>query len=566
MDRTTGREAYRAARDMLVRHRDDYDAAVAAFHWPDVGDRFNWALDWFDPVAAANPRTALRIIGEDGSDRSYSFAEMSERSDRLATSLAAEGVATGDRVMVMLGNQVELWESMLAVMKLGAVIMPATTALGPEGLADRVGRGAVRHVITNADQADKFAQIPGDFGRIALGDAPVPWRPYRLADTVAAPSWPGSQTGSHEPMLVYFTSGTTSRPKLVEHTHRSYPVGHLSTMYFLGLRPGDVHLNISSPGWAKHAWSSFFAPWIAESTIVVYNYVRFDADRFLTMLRHADVTSLCVPPTVWRMLIQADLGPTPAALREVVGAGEPLNPEVIAHVQKCWGLTIRDGFGQTETTALIGNAPGSPVKPGSMGRPLPGVAVEIVDPVSGQPTGEGEICLRLDPRPVNLMTGYLGDDDRNDEVTAAGYYHTGDVASRDANGYITYIGRTDDVFKASDYKISPFELESVLIEHPAVAEAAVVPAPDPTRLAVPKAYVSLAAGWVPDQATADAIFAHARLNLAPYQRIQRIEFMELPKTISGKIRRVDLRARENACETGDLVGEYRDRMSERRPR
>jgi acetyl-CoA synthetase len=551
---------------MLLRHRDDYDAAVAAFRWPDVGDRFNWALDWFDHVAAGNPRTALRTIGDEGTDHSYSFAEMAERSDRLATWLAASGVAPGDRVMVMLGNQVELWESMLAVMKLDAVIMPATTALGPKDLADRVGRGAVRHVITNADQVDKFAEIPGDFGRIAIGDAPPPWRRYRLADTVAASSLRGTQTGADDPMLIYFTSGTTSRPKLVEHTHRSYPVGHLSTMYFLGLRPGDVHLNISSPGWAKHAWSSFFAPWIAESTIVVYNYTRFDAPRFLTMLRQAEVTSLCAPPTVWRMLIQSDLGARPATLREAVGAGEPLNPEIIAHVQKRWGVTIRDGFGQTETTALIGNTPRLPVKPGSMGRPLPGVAVEIVDSVSGQPASEGEICLRLDPRPVNLMTGYVGDDDRNDQVTAAGYYHTGDVASRDANGYITYIGRTDDVFKASDYKISPFELESVLIEHPAVAEAAVVPAPDPTRLAVPKAYVSLAAGWVPDQATADAIFAHARLNLAPYQRIQRIEFMELPKTISGKIRRVDLRARENACETGDLVGEYRDRMSERRPR
>ena len=483
---------------------------------------------------------------------------MAERSDRLATSLAAAGVARGDRVMVMLGNQLELWESMLAVMKLGGVIMPATTALGPNDLADRVGRGAVRHVITNADQVDKFTEIPGDFGRIATGDAPAPWRPYRLADTVVPLPGLATPTGADDPMLIYFTSGTTSRPKLVQHTHRSYPVGHLSTMYFLGLRPGDVHLNISSPGWAKHAWSSFFAPWIAESTIVVYNYRRFDAGRFLTMLRRAAITSLCAPPTVWRMLIQANLGAKPAALREAVGAGEPLNPEVIAHVQKHWGVTIRDGFGQTETTALIGNAPRSPVKPGSMGRPLPGVAVEIIDPVSGRPAVEGEICLRLDPRPVNLMTGYLGDDDRNFEVTVDGYYHTGDVASRDADGYITYIGRTDDVFKASDYKISPFELESVLIEHPAVFEAAVVPAPDPTRLAVPKAYISLAAGWAPNRATADAIFADARRNLAPYQRIRRIEFAELPKTISGKIRRVDLRARENTCTAGDLVNEYRD--------
>ncbi|MEB3030056.1 AMP-binding protein [[Mycobacterium] nativiensis] len=559
MDRTTGGAAYRAARDILVRHRGDYGAAAANFCWPDVGERFNWAFDWFDPIAVGNPRTALRIIGEDGTDRSYSFADMAARSDRLATSLAADGVVPGDRVMVMLGNQVELWESMLAVMKLGAVILPATTALGANDLADRIGRGAVRHVITNADQVDKFAEIPGNFGRIVIGDAEPPWRPYQLADKAAPPPQLGARTGADDPMLIYFTSGTTSRPKLVEHTHRSYPVGHLSTMYFIGLRPGDVHLNISSPGWAKHAWSSFFAPWIAESTILVYNYTRFDPPRFLTMLRQAGVSSLCAPPTVWRMLIQADLGARPATLREVVGAGEPLNPEIIARVQNRWGVTIRDGFGQTETTALVGNTPGSPVKPGSMGRPLPGVAVEIVDPVSGQPATEGEICLRMDPRPVNLMAGYFGDGELNDQVTADGYYHTGDVASRDADGYLTYIGRTDDVFKASDYKISPFELESVLIEHPAVAEAAVVPAPDPTRLAVPKAYISLAAGWSPDRSTADAIFVHAQRSLAPYQRIRRIEFTELPKTISGKIRRIELRHRENTCPPGGFANEFRDR-------
>jgi acetyl-CoA synthetase len=276
MDRTTGRVAYRAVRDILVRHRDDYDAAVAAFNWPDIGDRFNWALDWFDPIAAGNSRTALRIIGEDGTDRSYSFDEMAPRSDRLATSLAAGGVAPGDRVMVTLGNQVELWESMLAAMKLGAVIMPATTALGSKDIADRVGRGVVRHVITNAYQVDKFTEIVGGFRshrdrRCSSSAAALP-----AADTVAPPSRPGTQTRAGDPMLIYFTSGTTRQPKLVEHMHRSYPVGHLSTMYFLGLRRGDVHLNISSPGWAKHAWSSFFAPWIAESTIVVYNYARFD--------------------------------------------------------------------------------------------------------------------------------------------------------------------------------------------------------------------------------------------------------------------------------------------------
>lgn len=289
---------------------------------------------------------------------------------------------------------------------------------------------------------------------------------------------------------------------------------------------------------------------------MAYNYERFDAARFLSLLQSVPVTSLCAPTTLWRMLIQVYLGEKPPALREAVCAGEPLNPEVIEHARKRWGLTIRDGFGQAETTALIGNTPGAPVKPGSMGRPLPGIPVEIVDPLTGEPSDEGEICLRIDQGPVNLMTGYLGDPDRNAVVTAGGYYHTGDFASRAADGYVTYVGRSDDVFKASDCKISPFELESVLIEHPAVAEAAVVPAPDAMRLAVPKAYISVASGWAPDRSTADAIFAHARENLAPYQRIRRIEFMELPKTISGKIRRVELRNRDNQAEP--LPGEFRE--------
>lgn len=549
--------AYREARDGLLFCRRDYGYAVTHFTWPKLGPAFNWAIDWFDVVARNNGQTALRIVEEDGADRTYTFNEMARRSDQVATWLESCGVAVGDRVMVMLGNQVELWESMLAVMKLGAIALPTTASLGPKDLEDRITRGRVHHVITHAEQARKFDGIAGGYGRFAVGDVPDGWRAYRDAYGVDTPKRFITSTRPDDAMLLYFTSGTTSHPKLVEHTHRSYPVGHLSTMYFLGLQPGDVHLNISSPGWAKHAWSSFFAPWIAEASILVYNYGRFDAPALLAVLRDAAVTTFCAPPTVWRMLIQADLGGKPPALREAVAAGEPLNPEVIAQVQRRWGLTVRDGLGQTETTALIGNTPGSPIKPGSMGRPLPGVPVEIVDPVTGLPNDEGEICLRLDPRPPNLMVGYLEDDERNAEVTEGGYYHTGDVAHRDHDGYITYIGRTDDVFKASDYKISPFELESVLIEHPAVAEAAVVPAPDPLRLCVPKAYVAVAAGWAADEDTARAIFEHSRANLAPYQRIRRIEFLELPKTISGKIRRVELRQREAALPAS--AKEWRDK-------
>ncbi len=360
-------------------------------------------------------------------------------------------------------------------------------------------------------------------------------------------------TAADDTLLLYFTSGTTALPKLVEHSHISYPIGHLSTMFWLGLQPGDVHLNISSPGWAKHAWSNVFAPWIAGATVFLYNYTRFDAGELMRVMAENRVTTFCAPPTVWRMLIQADLSALTTPPREVVGAGEPLNPEVIEQVRQSWGVTIRDGFGQTETTLAVGNSPDQPVKEGSMGRPMPGFAVALVDvatgaavPVDGSGTmGEGEICLDLSKRPVSLMAGYHGDDERTAEAMAGGYYHTGDVGSVDADGYVTYVGRADDVFKASDYRISPFELESVLLEHEAVAEAAVVPSPDPLRLAVPKAYVVLAAGFEPTRETAALIFSYSMTHLSPYKRIRRLEFADLPKTISGKIRRVELRGRED---------------------
>ncbi|MGY1760797.1 AMP-binding protein [Geodermatophilus sp. SYSU D00779] len=555
-------EAYRASRDQLLALRGRHETAVAEFRWPELGERFNWAVDWFDAVARGNDRPALVLVAEDGTTTRRSFDEMARRSDQLAAWLAGRGVRRGDPVLLMLGNQVELWESMLAVMKLGAVIMPTTTAVGPADLVDRITRGGARHVVCNAVDVGKFDRVPGDYTRISVGPAEG-WADLRAAaDLGSAPvGHPGTAPG--DPLLLYFTSGTTSRPKLVEHTQVSYPVGHLSTVYWLGLQPGDVHLNISSPGWAKHAWSCFFAPWIAEATVVVHDYRRFDPTTLLRLVREHGVTTFCAPPTVWRMLVNADLSGGPGALREVLAAGEPLNPEVIEQVRRAWGLTVRDGYGQTETTAQVGNTPGSEVRPGSMGRPLPGVPVVLVDPVGGRRVegpGEGEICLDLSQHPLPLMTGYQGDPERDAEAKAGGYYHTGDVASVDADGYITYIGRTDDVFKASDYKISPFELESVLIEHPAVAEAAVVPAPDALRLAVPKAYVTLAPGHEPTEETALSVLRYARERLNPYQRVRRIEFAELPKTISGKIRRVELRAREEELATADTRSgvEWRD--------
>ncbi|MBF6177579.1 Acetyl-coenzyme A synthetase [Nocardia otitidiscaviarum] len=556
---TANTAAYRAARDQLVAAATDYDAAVRDFAWPRLTGTFNWATDWFDVIARGNDRPALWIVEEDGREQRVTFDEMANRSDQVATWLSALGVGKGDRVLLMLGNQVELWEAMLAIAKLGAVIMPTTAALGPADLADRIERGAVRFVIANAADAPKFAEVAGDYRRIVVGGQIPGWHGYAESSTYPSAGPFAAVTTVEDPLLVYFTSGTTSKPKMVQHSQISYPVGHLSTMYWIGVRPGDVHLAISAPGWAKHAWSCFFAPWIAEATVFVYNYGRFDAAALLAQLRRAEVNTFCAPPTVWRMLIQADLGERPTGLREILGAGEPLNPDVIAQVEKAWGLTIRDGFGQTETTLQVGNTPGQPVKAGSMGRPAPGVPVALVDPISGAPGDEGEICLDLSAAPVNLMTGYLGDPERNAAVMADGYYHTGDVASRDADGYITYVGRTDDVFKSSDYKVSPFELESVLIEHPAVVEAAVVPQPDDTRLSVPKAYVTLAAGWEPSRETARAIMEYARDHLAPYLRVRRLEFTELPKTISGKIRRVELRQREEQAHAAGtaIPTEYR---------
>ncbi|WP_026402848.1 AMP-binding protein [Actinomadura rifamycini] len=534
---------FRGARDFLLENRDDYAVAYERFRWP-VLTGFNWAVDWFDRIAEGNDRPALWIVEEDGTEAKFSFADLSRRSNQVANLLRENGVRRGDRVILMLGNQVELWETVLAAMKLGAVMIPCTPLLGPADLQDRVTRGAAKHVVAGAEHAGKFAGLEGDFTRIAVG-APVDgWVPYADAYGLAEEFVPYGQTMSGDTLLLYFTSGTTAKPKLVEHTHASYPAGHLSTMYWIGLRPGDVHLNISSPGWAKHAWSNIFAPWDAEACVFIFNYTRFDADRLLDTIERCGVTSFCAPPTVWRMLIQADLGRLGTPPREVVAAGEPLNPEVIERVKDAWGRTIRDGFGQTETTVQIANTPGQPVKPGSMGRPVPGYRVALIDPVTGKPGDEGEICLELEDRPLGLMVGYHGDEDRTAEAMADGYYHTGDIGSRDADGYITYVGRADDVFKASDYKISPFELESVLIEHEAVAEAAVVPSPDPVRLAVPKAYVTLAAGWAPDAATAKAIFEHSRAQLSPYKRVRLLEFGELPKTISGKIRRVELRTSE----------------------
>lgn len=563
---TSNTDRYREARDRLVTVISDYDKAIDTFAWPRIEGRFNWATDWFDVIARQNPgrneRTALWITEQDGSEQKISFAEMADRSDRVATWLADLGVSKGDRVILMLGNQVELWESMLAVAKLGAVIMPTTAALGPADVADRITRGGAGVVIANAADAGKFEGAADGVLRIVVGGELPGWHHYGDSASVESAGPFAACTDTTDPMLIYFTSGTTSKPKLVEHSQVSYAVGHMSTMAWIGVQPGDVHLAISSPGWAKHAWSSFFAPWLAEATIVAYNYTRFDAARFLRLLDHLDVTTLCAPPTVWRMLIQANLGDKPAKLREAMGAGEPLNPEVITQVAERWGITIRDGFGQTETTALIGNTPGAPVKPGSMGRPLPGVEAAVLargpdgraQVTDGEvrviEDGAGELALR--PGWPSMFRGYLHDDARYATAFAGGWYLTGDVARRDADGYFWFVARADDVIKSAGHLIGPFEVESVLMEHPAVAEAGVIGKPDPVAGEVVKAFVALKPGYEPGDALRRELTAFGRRRLGAVAPKEIAFDQDLPHTRSGKVMRRLLKARELGLPEGDV--------------
>lgn len=551
---------FQEARAFLLHNRTDYETAVRDFRWPDPGP-FNWALDWFDELAKdaeAKDRPALWIVdAAQDKQTKLSFAALSKRSNQVANFLRAQGLKRGDHLLLLLGNVVPLWETMLAAMKLGVVVIPATTLLTAEELRDRLDRGKAKAVVAAEDQVSKFASLKfASLGaenvvRIVVGAASDGWLSYDEAAKASETFTPDGPTNADDPMLLYFTSGTTAKPKLVRHSQRSYPVGHLSTMYWIGLKPGDVHLNISSPGWAKHAWSCFFAPWNAGATVFVVNQPRFDAKGLLATIGRCGVTTLCAPPTVWRLFIQENLASFKVSLREVCGAGEPLNPEVIDQVQAAWGLTIRDGYGQTETTALAGNSPGQKIKVGSMGRPLPGYRVQVSD-ADGHPAKEGEVALLLGADgPAGLMQGYQGDDGKLSGAEGE-LYRSGDVVFADEDGYLTFVGRSDDVFKSSDYRISPFELESVLLEHELIAEAAVVPSPDPIRLAIPKAFVLLTSGAERTPETALSIFRHLHTRLAPFKRIRRLEIVtELPKTISGKIRRVQLRRLERDNDRDD---------------
>jgi acetyl-CoA synthetase len=532
---TAAHECYARQRDLLLELRDDLDAARAAFSWPRTA-AFNWALEWFDVVAAGNPRAALEVVRPDGGTDAVSYDELSRRSDQVANWLDSIGISRGDRILVVLGQQAELWETILACLKLGAVVIPAYTSLTRAEAADRVARGRVSCVIARGDLVPLFAgPVAGTRIGVAVPSAGQDteshpgWLDYRRSREAPGLFVPRAATPAADPAFAYFTSGTTSAPKLVLHTHVSYPVGHLSSLYFNGLLPGDRHVNVSAPGWAKHSWSSFFVPFTAGSTLVLPREGDLVPELLPSVLASRAVTTLCAPPSFWARMARHLDSATPC-LREATSAGEPLPARVADAVAAAWGVPVRDGYGQTETTALIGTTPGMRREPGWLGRPLPGWDITV--------EADGSICVDLDGAPAGLMAGY-DDEERTRQAFRNGRYRTGDIGETRPDGYVRIVGRADDVFKSGGHRVSPYELEAVLRAHPCVADAAVVPAAHPVLGQAAHAVVEVAAGRT---VTARDLLAHVDARVSESLRVHSVEFAaRLPRTASGKVRRAAVR-------------------------
>ncbi len=551
-------ENFLKARDYIAS-RPLYDEAVKEFKWPELG-KFNWAVQYFDAYLTEKASHPAVIWVDDelldtGDKKVLTHHRLREDSNRLATSLLESGYKPGDSILVMTGNIPELFTVFLGLLKAGIRIVPATILLSHSDIEDRVKRAGVTMVMADKAGFNKIEFLREDLAKLGVKDFVYigneergGWKLFQDLLVQGKPTFNQVLTNADDDALIYFTSGTTAKPKMVFHTHASYPVGHLTTMYWVGAQWGDKHYNISSPGWAKWAWSTFFTAFNSGATSMVYSFNRFTPSRALKFITEYGVNTLCAPPTVWRMFILEDLAKYNFEnLREAVSAGEPLNPKVINKVKEDIGITVREGYGQTETTLQIGYFPGVEVKPGSMGKPAPGYEIVIAD-IDGKPVKpgyDGQITIKIEPRkPLGLMKGY-DSPEKNKEVFRLGLYWTGDVAYLGEDGYLYFVGRADDVFKSSDYRISPFEVESDLLKHPAIAEVAVVPSPHPIKWTVPKAFIKLKPGYKPTPELAKQIFTWAKQNMAPYKRPRIIEFVdELPKTISGKIRRVELRALE----------------------
>ncbi len=556
----------------FILNAKNYEEAYEGFKWPRI-TKFNWATDYFDKIAAGNSKPALIYADTEGNEITVSFDEMMKRSNQVANFLSDLGMQKGDRVLMMMDTSVEIFELFLGIMKMGGSIIPASTLLSPADISDRIERGNVKFVIVHNKFRERVDQA-GDILKSLKALVCVRqiahkcdceerefipcWTDYEDSKNYPKEHEASFITYSTDNLFLFFTSGTTSQPKLVMHPYH-YPVGHLTTMYWLDLKEDDIHYNISSPGWAKFAWSSFLAPWNAGATIFTFNYSAFDPDKTLDFIEKYKITSLCAPLSVWKLFVLRDFSKYNFNLKKIVSAGEPLNPEISKKVEELTGLQLREGYGQTETTGLIFTPKGMKVPEGSMGKVSPGYEIQILDEKLDEvkPGEDGQIAVAVYPvKPLGLLTGY-DDMEKNREIFKGGWYLTGDTAYMDKDGFIHFIGRVDDVFKSLDYRISPFEVESEIMEHQAVMEVGVIPTVDDRDRIVPKAFIVLKPDYFANKQTALDLFRFIRDNMAPYKRPRSIEFMEeFPKTISAKVMRKDLRQYDRELKQKKIRGKH----------
>lgn len=523
-----------------------------------VPEGYNFVYDTFDAIAADEPqRPAVVHVGPDNVRREYTFAWLAGRSMRLASALAARGVAKGDRVMLILYRRMDFWTAMLALHRLGAVAVPSPNLLTTKDIAYRVGYGKISAVICEDSVTDRVQAARADCPDLRLlvqaGPGPLMdgWEDLALVTASGEDAFPrtADTPGGDDPLLIFFTSGTTGAPKMVEHSH-AYPMGHMATgLFWHDLKPGDLHLTLADTGWGKAVWGKMYGQWAARATVFVYDFRgKFDPAELLDVMARHKVTGFCAPPTVYRFLVRLDLTRYDlSSLRHCTTAGELLNASVFEAWKEATGLPIFEGYGQTETTLQIATFPFMEPRPGSIGKPVPGWGITLLD-AEGRacaPGEEGEICIRLEPRPTGLFTQYMDEPQKTASVMDNGWYHTGDKAWMDEDGYYWFLGRLDDLIKSSGYRIGPFEVESALVSHPAVVEAAVTGVPDDVRGQAVKATVVLAPEYEASDELAKELQNHVKTVTAPYKYPRVMEFViELPKTISGKIKRAEIRARD----------------------
>lgn len=545
----------------LPRHNmQNYDETYRNFRI-EVPEYFNFGFDVVDAWSRKD-RNKLAMVwtNQEGAEKFFTFRDISQRSNEIVNMLIKHKISKGDRVLIMLHRVPEWWFMVVALIKIGAVYIPAPTMLTPKDLAYRINASEARLVITDIENASKVDEIAGSCptlqSRMVVDGEREGWISYPRELTYPAPvssriiNLKGMRkTRSTDPMVIFFSSGTTGEPKMVLHS-QAYPLGHIVTARFWhDVRNNDLHFTVSDTGWAKSAWGKLFGQWIEGAAVFVYDYrSKFNATELLPIIEKYGITTFCAPPTIYRMLIMADLRKYDfSELRHCVSAGELINPEVIKAWKDATGLEIYEGYGQTETVLCVGTFPCMEAKYGSMGRPTPGWVVELHNE-DGKPVKageEGSIAIKLDPRPIGFFMEYWGNEEANESSFRNGFYYTGDRAVADEDGYLWFVGRDDDVIKASGYRIGPFEVESAVIEHEAVQEAAVVASPDIIRGFVVKAFIVLKSGFEPSDKLTRSIQEYVKTSTAPYKYPRKIEYMkELPKTISGKIKRKDLRELE----------------------